>query len=193
MQSQAWCFSRNRIPLRRLHRNHPLGRALHDAQQLPLFQRIYRVLPGTWSTDDLRFERGRVSTRRKRFADSQGALIPLNVYGYSKLLFDDYVRRRLPAIPTQVVGLRFFNVYGPGEGHKGPMASLVYHLDSQMREVRGAIEDFFRQPRVTAMASSGAISSISTMSLPCAYGSWTIVSIRAFSTSAPAAAERLTN
>ena len=75
------------------------------------------------------------------FSESQAALIPLNVYGYSKLLFDDYVRRWLPTFPPQVVGLRFFNVYGPGEGHKGPMASLVYHLDRQLRE-HGAVRIF---------------------------------------------------
>ncbi|MGH8469149.1 MAG: ADP-glyceromanno-heptose 6-epimerase [Gammaproteobacteria bacterium] len=75
------------------------------------------------------------------FSESQTALIPLNIYGYSKLLLDAYVRRRLPTIPTQVVGLRFFNVYGPGEGHKGPMASLVYHLDRQLRE-HGAVRIF---------------------------------------------------
>ncbi len=57
---------------------------------------------------------------------------PLNVYGYSKLLFDDYVRRRLPGIDTQVVGLRYFNVYGPGEAHKGGMASVAYQLHGQI-------------------------------------------------------------
>ncbi|MGH8508677.1 MAG: ADP-glyceromanno-heptose 6-epimerase [Gammaproteobacteria bacterium] len=77
----------------------------------------------------------------KTFVETQDALVPLNVYGYSKLLFDDYVRRRLPTSPTQVVGLRFFNVYGPGEGHKGPMASLVYHLDCQLRS-QGAVRIF---------------------------------------------------
>ncbi len=57
---------------------------------------------------------------------------PLNVYGYSKLLFDDYVRRRLPALESQVVGLRYFNVYGPGEAHKGSMASVAYQLHKQI-------------------------------------------------------------
>jgi ADP-L-glycero-D-manno-heptose 6-epimerase len=57
---------------------------------------------------------------------------PLNVYGYSKLLFDDYVRRRLPFARSQVVGLRYFNVYGPGESHKGPMASVAYQLHGQV-------------------------------------------------------------
>jgi len=58
---------------------------------------------------------------------------PLNVYGYSKLLFDDYVRRALPrAQGTPIVGLRYFNVYGPGEAHKGSMASVAYHLNGQV-------------------------------------------------------------
>lgn len=57
---------------------------------------------------------------------------PLNVYGYSKLLFDRYVRRRLPSASSQVAGLRYFNVYGPGEAHKERMASIVYHLHNQI-------------------------------------------------------------
>ena len=64
---------------------------------------------------------------------------PLNVYGYSKLLFDQYVRPRVPSARSQVVGLRYFNVYGPHEAHKGPMASVAYHLNRQMIEQsRGA-------------------------------------------------------
>ncbi|HLF11538.1 MAG TPA: ADP-glyceromanno-heptose 6-epimerase [Gammaproteobacteria bacterium] len=59
---------------------------------------------------------------------------PLNVYGYSKLLLDQYVRRRLADARSQVVGLRYFNVYGPGEAHKGPMASVAYHLNRQVAE-----------------------------------------------------------
>lgn len=59
---------------------------------------------------------------------------PLNVYGYSKLLFDRYVRRHAGAAGAQVVGLRYFNVYGPNEAHKGAMASVVWHLTRQLRE-----------------------------------------------------------
>ena len=59
---------------------------------------------------------------------------PLNVYGYSKYQFDQYVRRILPHVESQVVGLRYFNVYGPGEFHKGSMASVAYHLNNQMHE-----------------------------------------------------------
>jgi len=56
---------------------------------------------------------------------------PLNVYGFSKLLFDQHVRRVLPGASTQVAGLRYFNVYGPQENHKGRMASLVFKLYGQ--------------------------------------------------------------
>lgn len=50
---------------------------------------------------------------------------PLNVYGYSKLVFDNYVRRLMPEFKSTVVGLRYFNVYGPREQHKGRMASVL--------------------------------------------------------------------
>jgi len=58
---------------------------------------------------------------------------PLNVYGYSKFLFDQSVRRRTSALPAQVVGLRYFNVYGEREQHKGRMASVAYHFFNQYR------------------------------------------------------------
>jgi len=57
---------------------------------------------------------------------------PLNVYGFSKLLFDLHVRQRLSVADSQIVGLRYFNVYGPREAHKGPMASMVLQLDDQL-------------------------------------------------------------
>ncbi len=67
---------------------------------------------------------------------------PLNVYGYSKFLFDEYVRVRLPRLKSQVVGLRYFNVYGPREGHKGSMASVAFHLNNQM--LRGENPKLFK-------------------------------------------------
>ena len=57
---------------------------------------------------------------------------PLNIYGYSKYQFDQYVRARLNDIQSQVVGLRYFNVYGPREQHKGGMASVAFHLYQQL-------------------------------------------------------------
>ncbi|MDA0237827.1 MAG: ADP-glyceromanno-heptose 6-epimerase, partial [Proteobacteria bacterium] len=59
---------------------------------------------------------------------------PLNVYGYSKFLFDEIVRERLHEAKSQIVSLRYFNVYGPRESHKGQMASVSYHLINQMSE-----------------------------------------------------------
>jgi ADP-L-glycero-D-manno-heptose 6-epimerase len=59
---------------------------------------------------------------------------PINVYGYSKFLFDQYVRRILPDAQSQVVGLKYFNVYGPRESHKGGMASVAFHLNNQFKE-----------------------------------------------------------
>jgi len=61
---------------------------------------------------------------------------PLNVYGYSKLLTDQVVRRALQASGVQVVGLRYFNVYGPHEQHKGRMASVAFHHSVQYRADR---------------------------------------------------------
>ena len=59
---------------------------------------------------------------------------PLNVYGYSKIQFDRYVRRVAAEAESQVVGLRYFNVYGPREQHKGSMASVAFHFNNQIRE-----------------------------------------------------------
>jgi len=67
------------------------------------------------------------------FAEDRSAERPLNVYGYSKLLFDQVVRRHLASSKTPVVGLRYFNVYGPRESHKGRMASVAYHHFHQFR------------------------------------------------------------
>jgi len=58
---------------------------------------------------------------------------PLNVYGYSKFLFDQVLRRHLDHLCAPVVGLRYFNVYGPGEQHKGRMASVACHHFHQFR------------------------------------------------------------
>lgn len=59
---------------------------------------------------------------------------PLNVYGYSKLLFDNVVRRMLATAKSQVAGFRYFNVYGPREQHKARMASVAFHHFNQFRD-----------------------------------------------------------
>ena len=69
-----------------------------------------------------------------QFRESPDCEKPLNVYGYSKYLLDQFVRRQLAAFQSQVVGLRYFNVYGPREQHKGRMASVAYHFFNQYRD-----------------------------------------------------------
>lgn len=66
------------------------------------------------------------------FLEKQEYERPINVYGYSKLLFDQYVRRLLPTAQSQIAGFRYFNVYGPREQHKGSMASVAFHLRQQL-------------------------------------------------------------
>jgi ADP-L-glycero-D-manno-heptose 6-epimerase len=68
---------------------------------------------------------GRVFREERKFE------APLNVYGYSKFLFDQRVRRRLASRSAPIVGLRYFNVYGPNESHKARMASVAFHAFNQ--------------------------------------------------------------
>jgi len=58
---------------------------------------------------------------------------PLNVYGYSKLAMERMAARWAKSTGQTIVGLRYFNVYGPGEGHKGKFASMIYQLAQQMK------------------------------------------------------------
>ena len=75
------------------------------------------------------------------FREDPSFELPLNVYGYSKLLFDQRMRRECGARfertragrTNQVVGFRYFNVYGPREQHKGRMASVAFHQFNQFR------------------------------------------------------------
>jgi len=67
------------------------------------------------------------------FKEERGFEKPLNVYGYSKFLFDQIVRRRMQDASAQIAGFRYFNVYGPLESHKGRMASVAFHNFNQFR------------------------------------------------------------
>ncbi|RKZ49732.1 MAG: ADP-glyceromanno-heptose 6-epimerase [Gammaproteobacteria bacterium] len=69
----------------------------------------------------------------ENFRETRENEAPVNVYGYSKYLFDEYVRRFVTEPESQVVGLRYFNVYGPREQHKGSMASVAWHLNQQIQ------------------------------------------------------------
>jgi ADP-L-glycero-D-manno-heptose 6-epimerase len=66
---------------------------------------------------------------------------PLNVYGFSKAVFDNYVRRCLSCSTATLVGLRYFNVYGPREEHKRNMASVIHQFAIQLKE-SGVIKMF---------------------------------------------------
>ena len=73
---------------------------------------------------------------------------PLNVYGESKLLLDKKAMELAAKHPeVTIVGLRYCNVYGPGEGHKGPMANMVYQLAQQMQKGNPKIFEFGEQKR----------------------------------------------
>ena len=67
----------------------------------------------------------------EHFYESDSVEKPLNVYAYSKYLFDQYVRN-LSETTAQIVGVRYFNVYGPREQHKGSMASVAIHFNNQV-------------------------------------------------------------
>ncbi len=82
--------------------------------------------------------------RGKRFREAPENEFALNAYGWSKLMFDNYVRRQTD-LPVQCAGLRYFNVYGPRENHKGRMASVAWHFYHQYRE----------SGRVTLFAGTG--------------------------------------
>lgn len=66
------------------------------------------------------------------FAEDRANERPLNMYAFSKFAFDQHVRARLDGIGCQVAGLRYFNVYGPREQHKGKMASVAWHFHRQL-------------------------------------------------------------
>ncbi len=70
----------------------------------------------------------------KVFREARAHESPLNVYGYSKFLFDQYVRRLWPKRTAQIAGFRYFNVYGDREQHKGRMASVAFHHFNQFFE-----------------------------------------------------------
>lgn len=69
----------------------------------------------------------------KGFVEKEECEYPLNVYAFSKYQFDRYLNRNFSSAVSQVVGLRYFNVYGPQENHKGKMASVAFHSYNQVK------------------------------------------------------------
>ena len=106
-----------------LRTNFTLSRDLWDWCAAQKVRLIYASSAATYGDGD------------QGFADDDSAeglagLRPLNAYGYSKLLFDQYAVRQADRghAPPQWAGLKFFNVYGPNEGHKGSMKSVIAHI-----------------------------------------------------------------
>ena len=67
------------------------------------------------------------------FSEKPACEEALNVYAFSKLFFDNYARRYFDTAESQLVGLRYFNVYGPQENHKGKMASMIFQMFNQWK------------------------------------------------------------
>ena len=89
---------------------------------------IARNIPFIYASSASVYGGGKVFKEERRYE------APLNLYGYSKFLFDQYVRRRMKAgLKSQVVGFRYFNVYGPREQHKDRMASTAFHFNNQIK------------------------------------------------------------
>jgi ADP-L-glycero-D-manno-heptose 6-epimerase len=86
-----------------------------------------RDIPFLYASSASVYGGGRVFREERQFE------APLNVYGYSKFLFDQYVRTHHHNFGAQVLGFRYFNVYGPREAHKGRMASVAFHFLKQYR------------------------------------------------------------
>lgn len=83
-------------------------------------------LPMVYASSASVYGVGKVAKEEPRYE------LPINVYAYSKLSFDQYVRKQYASCHNSVVGLRYFNVYGTREASKGKMASMVYQLARQL-------------------------------------------------------------
>lgn len=103
--------------------NFTLSRDLWDWCSIRNVRMIYASSAATYGDGDLGFEDA-------DDLQSLNSLRPLNAYGYSKYLFDQYAVRQAERdqSPRQWAGLKFFNVYGPNEGHKGGMKSVVAQI-----------------------------------------------------------------
>ena len=88
----------------------------------------YYQLPLVYASSASVYGTGRLSTEEPEYER------PINVYAYSKLAFDQFIRQNIYRATSSVVGLRYFNVYGPREAQKGRMASMVFQIANQLKE-----------------------------------------------------------
>jgi ADP-L-glycero-D-manno-heptose 6-epimerase len=98
----------------------------YDYSKVMLHYCLARQVPFIYASSASVYGNGQIFQEDRQFEK------PINIYGYSKFLFDQYVRQRLSTLTSQVVGLRYFNVYGPHEQHKGSMASVAFHFNQQL-------------------------------------------------------------
>ena len=95
----------------------------------------HHELPMVYASSASVYGTGRVSIEEPDYER------PINVYAYSKLAFDQFMRKNFKRAKNTVVGLRYFNVYGPREAEKGRMASMVFQISKQLKE-NGAVKLF---------------------------------------------------
>ena len=96
---------------------------------------LHYELPLVYASSASVYGTGRVSIEEPEYER------PINVYAYSKLAFDQYMRKNFKRAKNTVVGLRYFNVYGPREAEKGRMASMVFQIARQLKE-NGSVKLF---------------------------------------------------
>lgn len=89
---------------------------------------LERQIPFIYASSAAVYGKGTIFKEERQFEK------PLNVYGFSKFQFDQYVRDISPYAKSQIVGFRYFNVYGPREQHKGKMASVAFHHNNQIKD-----------------------------------------------------------
>ena len=164
-------------------------RRVHDAEQLEYSKELLhycqdRKVPFLYASSAAVYGAGKI------FREAREHESPLNVYGYSKFLFDQYVRRLWPKRTVQIAGFRYFNVYGDREQHKGRMASVAFHQFNQFLE-QGKVKLFegcdgygHGEQRRDFISVEDVVSVNSIF--------WTIQKRAAFLMSAPAAASRST-
>ena len=131
---------RGRLPSGRLHRHHRVGRAHHARHQFRLLQGALRLVPGARRAAGLCLVGGGLR-RGRRIQRGHGG--PASA---QRLWLVEAALRPVGGAPkgrpqARVVGLRYFNVYGPGEAHKGRMASVVHHFSKQIEET-GVVKVF---------------------------------------------------
>jgi ADP-L-glycero-D-manno-heptose 6-epimerase len=105
----------------------------YDYSKRLLHQCIKRNIPFIYASSASVYGMGKHGFRVDRSCEH-----PINMYAYSKFQFDQYVRQVLPQSTSQIVGLRYFNVYGPREQHKGSMSSTAFHFNNQVIEQKKA-------------------------------------------------------